>query len=259
MSRMVKRIREPIWLDNESRDAVETFWRLSGDIEPFPRNLEFPLALALPVALVKLPRLHLESIERWLMSRGARFRFGCPSRQVRGCLLAHGGIGMIFIDGADSTEERRFTLAHEIAHFLIDYWNPRQKAILRFGEGILEALDGYRSLSLDERVHSILSGTRIGPYTRLIERDDLGLGSDGSIWIIENRADKIAVSLLAPVQEVIRRIDSLDSAFNKRKSNIVKILKQVFGLPEPVASAYAHSLLNAIAAGPSWLEGIGLR
>src|SRR5712692_3347921 len=107
-----------MWLDTVGQDAINLFWKLSGDIETYPRNLERSLAFALPVVLVKLPHLRLWDIERWLQARGVGYQFNCQSRAVCGCLVAFGGKGMIFVDGSDPDDERRFTLAHEIAHFM---------------------------------------------------------------------------------------------------------------------------------------------
>ena len=89
------------WLDNESQDAVDLFWRSAGAFEDFPRTLERPLALALPVALVKLPRLRLKDVEHWLKARSIPFSFNCQSRAMHGCLVAFAGQGVIFVDGAD--------------------------------------------------------------------------------------------------------------------------------------------------------------
>ncbi|HZQ09243.1 MAG TPA: ImmA/IrrE family metallo-endopeptidase [Anaerolineae bacterium] len=35
---------------------------------------------------------------------------------------------MIFLDGSDPANEQRITVAHEIAHFLVDYQMPRARA-----------------------------------------------------------------------------------------------------------------------------------
>ena len=58
-----------MWLDNASQDAIDLFWRQAGGVEPFPRKLERAVLLALPIAIIKLPRLHTNSIEKWLSNR----------------------------------------------------------------------------------------------------------------------------------------------------------------------------------------------
>src|ERR1041384_1475609 len=117
-----------MWLDGASQDAVERFWQQCGEVEPYPRSLERAVSLALPIVLVNLPHLRLQGVESWLERRGAAFRFNCRSRAVRGCLVAYRGHGLIFVDGADAEEERRFTIAPEGAHLMIDYWLGARRA-----------------------------------------------------------------------------------------------------------------------------------
>ena len=39
-------------------------------------------------------------------------------RMLRACLVARHGYGVAFIDGTDDDAEQRFSIAHELAHFL---------------------------------------------------------------------------------------------------------------------------------------------
>jgi Zn-dependent peptidase ImmA (M78 family) len=244
-------------LDGLEQEALDLFWHLCGEEETFPRSLERPLALALPVALVKLPRLRLWDIERWIQQRGNNFIFGCESRSARGCLIAQSGQGVLFVDGSDPADEQRVTIAHEIAHFLCDYWLPRRTAISKFGLTIAEALDGLRPLTVTERVHALLSDTKVGPYQSLMERSE-SANSD-HIWKAENRADRFALALLAPSQAVFPLLDFLSESYPVRLQKTKEVLCRSFGLPVTVAAGYASSLLAEIGKGPSWVESLGLR
>ncbi len=243
-----------MWLDNASQSAVDLFWELCNEMEPFPRNLERSIALALPVAIVKLPRLKLVDIESWIRRRGIPFHFDYPSRAVRGCLVAFGGKGLIFVDGADPDDERRFTLAHEVAHFVIDYWQPRQGAIGKLGPAIAQVIDGYRAPSVTERVYSLLTSMPIGIHIDLLERDRNSVTLD--VWAVEDRADRIALTLLAPPAEVVARADLVATRFNQRRANMTSVLCDHFGLPHVIARGYSWFLLDAIGKGPSWIEGL---
>lgn len=247
------------WLDSAAQDAVNLFWQRCGEVEPFPRNLERPVALALPVAVVKLPRLRLRDVEAWLRRRGRPFQFSEHSRPLRGCLLAFGGQGLIFVDGADPDDERRFTLAHEVAHFMVDYWQPREKARQRFGEAITEALDGHRPLSVGERIHALLTGISIGVYTDLMERNEASGGMNLHVWQIENRADQVALALLAPPEAVLAEADMSAWRFEDRQRAMTALLCGRFGLPLAAAQSYSARLLSALGKGRSWLESMGLR
>ena len=108
-----------MWLTGEEQQIIDIFWELAGEVEPFPRSLERTIAMALPIAVIKMPRLALGSIETWLRSRQIPYSFNCKSRFVRGCLVSYGGKGFVFCDGADPYDEIRFTLAHEVGHLLL--------------------------------------------------------------------------------------------------------------------------------------------
>lgn len=245
-----------MWLDNESQEIVESFWELVGEQEAFPRMLERSISLALPVALIKLPHLDLTIIEDWLSRRNIQYSFDCDNRAVRGCLTAFGGKGIVFVDGTDTSSELRFTVAHEIAHFLIDYWLPRNKALAKYGVSVLEVYDGLREPSMDERVYSIINGTPIGLFTNLMERKLPGENSN--TWHSENRADKVALALLAPPDVVLREIVISGKSFIERREEIISVLKSSFDLPDYVALSYGTDLLKSIGKGPSWTEGIRL-
>ncbi len=245
-----------MWLDAQAGAAVDLFWRLAGEPEPFPRSLERSLALALPVALVKLPKLQLHNIEGWLRRRSTPFVFGCESRAVRGCLVAHAGKGLLFVDGADPDDERRFTLAHEIAHFLVDYWLPRQKVVEKLGPELADVVDGLRAPTLSERVHAMLASIRIGAYQSLMERADQAELS--GVWEAENRADRLALALLAPPDEVLAQVNLGAGSYEERLQATTAVLAGTFGLPSPVARGYGRGLLRAAGKGPSWVEALGV-
>jgi len=248
-----------MWLDNASQDAVNIFWERCGAVEDFPRRLDRSIALALPVWVVKLPRLRLSAVESWLARRGVNFQFNCRDRALRGCLVARDGEGAMFVDGGDPEDEQRFTLAHELAHFIIDYWAPREKALEKFGPAIAEVFDGSRRPTMTERVHAALTGTAIGVYTNLMERDEARADFNPSAWMIEDRADRIALALLAPPEDVLALADTTPAQFADRHSAITSLLRRHFGLPEAIAATYGRSLLDAAGRGPSWVETLRLK
>lgn len=247
------------WLDGASQEAVNLFWQRCGEIEAFPRSLERLVALALPVSIVKLSHLKLSVIENWLVRRGAPFQFNCRSRAIRGCLIAFGGEGLIFVDGTDPTDEQHFTLAHEVAHFITDYLLARRKAIKKFGQSIAEVFDGLRAPSVTQRVHALLASTSIGVYTNLMEREEAGGSFNSGVWEIEDRADRVALALLAPPEDVLADLDISAARFEQRYEVIIVALRERFGLPPTIAAAYGHSLLTTIGRGPSWVETLRLR
>jgi hypothetical protein len=74
------------------------------------------------------------------------------------------------------------------------------------------------------------------------------------VWIIEDRADRVALALLAPPEVVLNKADVSAESFEKREEELTTMLKTQFGLPMPAAIAYAKQLLNSIGRGQSWTE-----
>src|SRR5205814_1009729 len=121
---------------------------------------------------------------------------------LRACLVAHGGHGFAFIDASDCEDERRFSLAHELAHFLHDYLEPRRRIVQLVGLSALEVLDGYRAPTADERVHAVLSQTTVGCHVHLLDRDREGQMLSRAVTDAESGADRLAFELLAPAEHV---------------------------------------------------------
>jgi hypothetical protein len=240
------------WLRNNEEEAIEYFWNRVGEKEVYPRYLERSILVAFPIAIVKLPHLALASIENWLKFRQITFSFNCESRFVQGCLIAYAGKGIIFCDGTDPIDEVRFTLAHETAQFLVDYWLPRQKAIEKFGNNIVKVLDGGREPTVTERIHATLETTAIGTVTNLMDRQEVNV----SISRVENTADKIGFGLLAHPYEVLRGMTMQQERFQQRLEILTKRLITGFGLPKGPAQTYANELLRSVGKGPSWAESI---
>jgi Zn-dependent peptidase ImmA (M78 family) len=246
-------------LDKSSRDALTDFWRACGEENAtFPRDLERCVALSLPVAVVKLSRLGVAAIREWLLARGGAVwsPLNGADRAIRGCLLAFGGRGVILLDGTDPQDEQRFTLAHEVSHFVLDYWLPRCRALAKLGPGILEVLDGLRAATPDERLSALLTGVSLRPYVDLLDRESDISVAGRELDEIELRADAGAFQLIAPASEVRRRAGVLALRYADRQAEMVALLRQTFGLPAYAAVAYAVRLLAAAGKGRSFAESL---
>ncbi len=247
--------------DKEIVRCAEKFWRLVGKYEPFPRALEAPILWALPVAIVKLPHLGLKEIQQWLVERNIVLDFRTPSRAVRACLIAKAGKGIIFLDGCDTSDEQRLSLAHELAHYLKDYLEPREKALKTFGETINEVLDAIRPPTPTERLAGILKSVPIGIFTDLIERSSAGDIHRMAILEAEDFADQLAIELLAPNKVVVRHLEAQGIVWKSDNANDLccHMLMAVFGLPADVAKEYSDMLIMAGSQPKSFREWLGVR
>jgi hypothetical protein len=218
----------PLWCER----LAARFWAAAGDPPPLPRDLQFA-ALALPLNTIELDGVSVESIRRWFARLNLPIPLAEPDRPLRACLVAWRGEGFAFLDSNDDEAERRFSLAHELAHFLRDYLDPREAVAACLGSAALEVLDGLRPPTADERLHAVLRGVAVGPFAHLLRRDDGGRPLTPAERDAESAADRLAFELLAPAAEVGAAANRVELASR---------LAGEFGLPPLQAAAYAAIL-----------------
>ena len=124
--------------------CAEDFWKAVGEPEAYPRSLERSICRAFAVFIVKVPNLDVQAVNEHLKQRRLPWEMDVAPRRLRACLLARAGMGWVFLDGADPPDQMRFSLAHEMAHFLLDHLAPRRLALATLGNSILDVLDGRR-------------------------------------------------------------------------------------------------------------------
>jgi hypothetical protein len=207
------------------------FWADTGGDGTFPREVERIVALKLPLALVGLPQLNVPALRQWLQQRGMAIALPVDRRELCGCLVVHRGRGFIFVCEADPLEERRLTIAHEVAHFLVDYHLPRQYVIQALGEGIVEVLDGLRPPTVEERAAAVLAHVRLGPHVHVLPRPGMDEDTDLAVGYAEDRADRLALELVAPQARVREVLDALSARAPLSAEAVRTALATYFGLP----------------------------
>ncbi|MDQ3929710.1 MAG: ImmA/IrrE family metallo-endopeptidase [Chloroflexota bacterium] len=247
-----------MWLEAGLARLADDFWHLAGGPGPFPRDLSVVAPLALPVATRNVPRLSLADVRQWLQARGISHSIPSNDRRLRGCLLAYSGQAFILVDESDPERERRFTVAHELAHFLLDYREPRLKAIAMLGGEIAEVLDGLRPPTHTERLHSILGGVPVGLHVDMFERTPAGAYTSPATLQAEERADRLALELLAPSDNAWADFQSIadehDTGYDWAHQRLAQLLYETYQLPEEQVRAYATWLLRKAGQTHSFSE-----
>jgi hypothetical protein len=221
----------PGWL----HDAVDRFWAEAPSTGSYPRDFDFAVLAGLPLALVELPRLSVGAIAEWLVAHKLDLNLSDPDRRLRACLVALGGVGLIFVDAGDDATQRRVSLAHEAAHFIVEYLLPRRD-VARRRPDLLPILDAERPPTTQERISAALGDVTIGVHAHLLDRG--GPGTDRAD-ISEWRARRVALELLAPQAAVLQRMRDR----GLRDSDAVRrLLEDEFGLPVSLATDYASQL-----------------
>ncbi len=219
-------------------EAAARFWEAAGGPPPdLPRDLRQPVAYGTPLGVVDLPRLGVAAMVRWLAAHGAPAATSTGDRPLRAALYAGPDGGFVFLDGADPDDERRFSLAHEVAHFIVEYVEPRRRAVARIGPRVLEAIDRRRPPTPDERIDAALAGLDLQPRLHLLERTEAGQPRTAAVTLAEKQADELALELLAPI-DLVQELRPRGAT----RSALVTWLATTFGLPAEVADAYALQL-----------------
>jgi len=234
------------------------FWELADETPAYPRAMQDAITLASPLELCPVTELRVKHVLDWARRIDVACRIRGQDRRLHGCLVAWRGKGAIFYDTGDADDEQRFTLAHELAHYLLDYAAPRERAVTILGASILTVLDGERAPTPDERLHAVLSGVHLGVMSHLMERPDQGLPTS-AVLDVEDRADRLALELLAPAQPLHELLDqpTAPRGFQARLAFLGQQLTTSRGLPADIAAAYARFLL-AQRGEPTfrdWLSG----
>lgn len=240
--------------DLELERRAAEFWADTGLADAFPRNIEQAIALKLPVTVVKLPVVTIGAIARWLRRHNRKPVFPSYRRDLMGCLYADGGHGFIFVCGADEPDEQRMTLAHDAAHFLVDYWWPRLLVIEAMGPSIIGVLDGRRPAKPSERASAILARVRLGPHWHLLPRRGGDADRDVHIGPVEERADDLGRELVAPRSRVRQALHALEPRHRADPGAACRALGRFFGVlayvfqPEVAAMYSGHT--------PTFLEDV---
>ncbi len=222
------------------------FWEWVEASPPFPRNMEDWFLYIFPLDIERIPDLTIGQINAWAQASGSSYRFrGDSCRRLRGCIFPRRNLGTIFVDANDPLEEQRLTIAHEGAHFLYDYHLPRKRAIEALGEDIREVLDGKRAPTIEERLHGVLANIHVGIRGHLMERPDEGVPTN-VILDAEDRADRLALELLAPVASLQERMQQTDTptGYHARLAFLTTALYSEYGLPRSINAFYAEMVLH---------------
>jgi hypothetical protein len=235
----------PLW----ATELAAAFWDAANGTEPFPRTLRDAIDRSgFDLTVEDLPGLTVAGAERYLARLGWAWDCGAADRPLRACLAALAGAGCILLDAEDEPREAVFSLAHELAHFLRHYWQPRQWAHRRLGDRAAEVLDGRRPPRPEERVRALLADVPLGRHTHLMERGPGRQVHTEALARAEDEADQLACELLAPAAAVFARTGPVRGGGGRAR--LTALLRDGFGLPAEPAVVYARLLVPPSVEDP---------
>lgn len=211
----------------DSAVVADEFWKMAGGRALYgrPVRIECAAPRVLPVAVRRIAGLHTGAVSELLARIGAPPWMDGSPRSLRGCLIADAGKALIFVDADDPDDEQRMTVAHEVAHLLVHYLQPRRAAVTAFGKDIVAVLDRLRPPHLGERFSAALRSVPIEPYRHAMDRN---AATRREVSAMEDQADDLAVELLVPWNELHAIRGASPGARRER-----------FGVPAAVATRLA--------------------
>lgn len=236
------------------RAAVGDFWSKLGPVQG-ERALEELAPLALPLAVVPLPRLRISTAASWLSTRGVEPDLPYADRPLRGLLLSWRGSSLLFVDGSLDPADRRLTIGHEIGHVALHYL-PDRARLRRLSPALLDVVDGHRDLTPAERVTATLEGVPLGVQTHMLARDGRGDAS-ASTEAAEREAAEFALELVAPeaaVAKLLRRELPTDIPYAEALPQAEALIAAAFALPLGEARSRARGGLAALGRSPGFFE-----
>ena len=239
------------------RERAATFWAgVPADVRE-RQDIEAAVAWSAPLAVVALPTLDEQRARAWLSQRNVPLDGDATARPLRGLLLAWRGAGIVFVDGTLDQPERRFTIAHELGHFLFDYVEPRDR-VLRDAPSLIEVVDGWRPPGQAERAEAILARVPLGLHTHLLDRDAHG-GAAHEVELAEDAASRFALELLSPWPEALEAArtaaaETTELPFDERVRRTAEVLAVRFALPAERAAERAASALRALGIQRSFFD-----
>lgn len=244
---------------------AQHFWEESQLPRHFPIHvsvLEQAILLTRPISIVKINKLTLNAIVCFLYNRGISLQNMPDNKELYGFVISQANHTYIFINGAESVQEQSFTLAHEFAHFLLDYEIPRQELINKFGLDICDALNNKRPFSSEERIAALVKGINLKQFSHLLDVPAATAFQRYNIWKAEAFADQLALELLAPYKEILQ--DSLFQ-YNCNKPSYTELvnflppyLVKKYFLSNDIADSYTKFLANKISGGITLKEKLGI-
>lgn len=233
--------------------AAEEMWGRLGDEPRFPRDPERLAVLGFEAAPVRLAGLRVSVVSEWLRRRRQPPLPREPDRPLHGCLVAGAESCLIFLEAQDSEAEQRYTMAHELAHLWLEVLGPRQRALRIPGPAAARLMDGAGYAGLSERLYAAVHGLRLRRASHLLRRDGpLGL-MNGAVFLAEERADRLALELLAPEAEALRVLPP-PASFTPWLEHAAERLERAFGLPGSLARGYGRRLAPCAGVYPSFWD-----
>ena len=232
---------------------ADWFWERAGGRRGFPADIGYAVMSALEVYIEEVSGL----TTRMAASRAGRGGVGAE-RALRGCVVVNrAGVG-ILVEKGDDEGEKRFTIAHEAAHYILEVRRHRERAEDRMGRDFAGVLYGLREATPTERIDAWLNDVRSDQILHFMDRAPGGGYGCARTMDAECAADDLALELIAPRSDMEEASSSLGRmGFAESLKAARRIAERRYGLPGVIAEVYASRVVWELRGGPSSAERFG--
>jgi len=241
-----------------TRYWADWFWKRAGGRPGFPVDISYAAMCALEVYVEEVDYLTVVTAASRIEGVGIGPHDGIGGRRIHGCLAVGRRGAAILVEKNDDEAQKRFTIAHECAHFILEVRMNQERARIRLGHDFSGLLRGLREATPIERIDARLHNVRSDALLHFMDRTATGGYGCGRIHEAECLADDLAVEILAPRVELIESLSSFGPmGFSESLSAARRIAERRFGLPETIAKWYANRVVWQLKGGPSAAERFG--
>lgn len=236
------------------------FWATTQAEFRYDYDIVKAVESSLNVHLIRMQQLNPTKIISWLASHNMDIPFESKATHLNGALLIKNDNVIMFIDAAENAVQQRYTLAHQVSHFLLNYQMPKERAIMTLGKEIAQVLSGNTEASVTQLVQSTVSNITGNVYTLLIEKWDESTSFDWELLRTKDPAVSLTLELLAPRYQIINETASVGARlrYSPFKRKCQELLIDKYRIPSEIAHKYASELAGSVTSGPSFLSKLGI-
>lgn len=241
-----------------TRYWADWFWERVDEGPVFPVDIGYAAMCALEVYVEEVADLTTDAA----VYRSGHFNDQSPEniseRRIHGCLIVGRSGAAILVEKNDDEAQKRFTIAHEAAHFILEVKRHQERAAARLGHDFVSVLHGNREATPNERIDAWLNNVRADAFFHFLDRTPTGEYGGARIKDAELLADDLAVKILAPRSTLIESLSSFGRMdFSESLIAAQRIAERRFGLPAEIAERYANRVVWQLKGGPSTAERFG--
>ncbi len=233
------------------------FWKRAGGRFDYPADIAYAVTCALDVYVDEVAGLTPVSAAAHVGRKGLWLLDGVDERSLHGCVIVGRSGAAILVEKSDDEAEKRFTIAHEVSHYILEVKRRHERAADRMGREFADTLYGLREATPTERIDAWLNNTRSEAFAHFMDRADTGGYGCARTQEAECLADDLALEILAPHSELTAAVSSME--FSESLKVARRVSERRFGLPEGIAERYASRIVWRMKGGPSTAELFGFR